>query len=121
MRVVKIDDCLQDIPRLRFVKIDVEGAEPMVIDGMSNLISRFMPVLLFEFYPDFIRLTSQCDPQKFLDQIIEYGYKLRVIGQDGNISEVLRPSQVMRLPTDRGRTHVDVLALPEDFKGFPTL
>ena len=121
VRVVKIDDCLQDIPRLRFVKIDVEGAEPMVIDGMSNLISRFMPVLLFEFYPDFIRLTSQCDPQKFLDQIIEYGYKLRVIGQDGNISEVLRPSQVMRLPTDRGRTHVDVLALPEDFKGFPTL
>ena len=53
VRVVKIDDCLRDIPRLRFVKIDVEGAEPMAVDGMSNLISRFMPALLFELLSRF--------------------------------------------------------------------
>ena len=66
-------------------------------------------------------MTSQCDPQQFLDKIIEYGYKLRVIGQDPVISEVLQPAQVMRFHTDLGRTLVDVLALPEDFKGSLTL
>jgi hypothetical protein len=117
VRVVKIDDCLGDIPQLRFVKIDVEGAEPLTIAGMSQLITRFKPALLFEFYPDFIRMTSQVDPLQFLHEIIDYGYELHVVGQEPIISDALKPAQIMDIHIERGRTHVDILALSETFEG----
>jgi FkbM family methyltransferase len=115
---VKIDECLGDIPRLRFVKIDAEGSEPMVVAGMSKLITHHKPILLFEFFPDFIRLTGQCDPEQFLDQIIAYGYKLHVIGGTRLLTEVSAPSEVMLTLKDIGHTHVDILALPADSKDF---
>jgi FkbM family methyltransferase len=116
VRVVKIDECLGDIPRLRFVKIDVEGAEPMAIAGMSRLITDHKPILLFEFFPNFIRLTSQSDPEQFLDQIIAYGYRLHVIGATPLLSEVSAPSEVMFSLKESGHTLVDILALPANFE-----
>lgn len=116
VRIVKIDEYLGDIPRLRFVKIDAEGAEPMVVAGMSELITLHRPILLFEFFPDFIRMTSQSDPEQFLEQIIGCGYRLFVIGSAPILTEVPAPSQVMLIHKDSGNTHVDILALPAELK-----
>ena len=91
----------------------------MVMGGMSELIAHHRPILLFEFFPDFIRMTSQSDPERFLEQIIGYGYKLHVIGQAPLLTEVSAPSQVMLMHKDTGNTHVDILALPEELKDSP--
>jgi len=37
--------------RLDLIKMDVEGAEPLVIEGALNALSRFHPVLYFELIP----------------------------------------------------------------------
>ncbi len=119
VRIVKIDDCLGHIPRLHFVKIDAEGAEPMVVSGMSDLITRHRPILLFEFFPDFISMTSQIDPQRFLGQITDFGYRLHVVGETRRLTEASTPSQIMLKQKDSGITHVDILAIPVELKGSP--
>lgn len=119
VKVVKIDECLRGIPRLRFVKIDAEGAEPMVVAGMSELITLHRPLLLFEFFPDFIRITSQSDPEQFLDQIFAHGYKLFVTGETPLLTEISDSAQVMRLHEESGNTHVDILAIPEELEDSP--
>ena len=43
-----LDDVLTDLTRLHFIKIDVEGAETMVMQGAANLIRRFAPFIIFE-------------------------------------------------------------------------
>jgi hypothetical protein len=45
--MVTLDD-LADLPRLRLVKIDVEGMEGEVIEGAAKLIARFRPLLYVE-------------------------------------------------------------------------
>lgn len=45
--VVKLDDLL-DIPRLKLLKVDVEGMESEVIAGATNLIARCKPILYVE-------------------------------------------------------------------------
>jgi len=51
VRVVRIDDCLSDIPRLRFVKIDVEGQETAVLQGARQTLARWQPNIQVEIIP----------------------------------------------------------------------
>ena len=39
------------LDRLDFIKIDVEGAEPLVFDGARQTLTRFRPAILFEVNP----------------------------------------------------------------------
>lgn len=50
VRVVALDDFIsaEKLPRPDFVKIDVEGVEPEVIQGMIRTISEARPILLYE-------------------------------------------------------------------------
>jgi FkbM family methyltransferase len=43
---------------LRFVKIDVEGAEPLVLDGMRKLLASSEPVLWLEVNPNSLRAAG---------------------------------------------------------------
>lgn len=77
VRVVALDDFIQE-ERLRIptvVKIDVEGLELDVIQGMARTISKSKPVLLFEI--DDGNLDSFCRRWQELDQLItSFGYRI---------------------------------------------
>ncbi len=65
---VRLDSCL-DLPRLKLLKIDVEGMELEVIGGARNLIARFQPVLYVE--------NDRQDKSKDLIELIwSLGYRL---------------------------------------------
>jgi FkbM family methyltransferase len=51
-----LDDLVPDAERLRFIKIDVEGAEAIVIQGARRIIGRARPCVIFEG-----RLTDSAD------------------------------------------------------------
>jgi FkbM family methyltransferase len=55
------------------MKIDVEGAEPLVWEGMDEP----PPYILFEFVPSQIRALDN-DPLLFLETLVAEGYRLRV-------------------------------------------
>jgi hypothetical protein len=73
-----LDDALGDLPRLDFVKMDIEGHEPLALAGFSRLIGRHRPVLLLEFNPRCLIDLQRQDPLAFLKQIFAFYAQVRV-------------------------------------------
>lgn len=53
VRARTLDDLVSEhaLERLDFIKIDVEGAEPLVLEGARRTLKRFKPTILFEVNP----------------------------------------------------------------------
>ena len=49
---IRLDDAYLDLPRLDFIKCDVEGHELNVLNGAMGLIAKFRPLLLIEIGGD---------------------------------------------------------------------
>lgn len=50
VKSLKLDDYFDE--KIDFIKIDVEGAEPLVIEGMQNLLEKYRPTIVMEYLPD---------------------------------------------------------------------
>ncbi len=65
-----------------FIKIDVQGAEGQVLDGMKEILSKTTPTyLILEFWPEALR-KCQTDPQRLIHQIADAGFTIRVVADD---------------------------------------
>ena len=63
-------------PRVDVVKMDIEGAEPMAIEGMSELFRRSDNLrLVIEFAPDILR-ASGVSPKDFLTLLTSLGLRI---------------------------------------------
>jgi FkbM family methyltransferase len=68
--------CKQNhISSVDLVKIDVEGAEELVLKGMQDALRQPTITLCIEFFPDALR-DAGSDPIKFLDTLASYGFSL---------------------------------------------
>jgi len=81
----RLDD--RNVLPVNFVKIDSEGCEPEVWDGMQALLDRSgrddQPfACCMEFSPH-----RYPDPAAFLKQIRDAGFEVRLVGFDANVSE----------------------------------
>ena len=74
---MRFDDL--DIPRVDVVKIDVEGAEPLVFRGATATIERDRPVIVFEFSCEMTERVSGVAPRDHLEMFASYGYTLSLI------------------------------------------
>jgi FkbM family methyltransferase len=75
---VVLDQALEDLPKLNFVKMDIEGHEPEALDGLRRTIARDRPTLLLEFNPRCLGLQRQ-NPRAFLNQIFALYPRVRII------------------------------------------
>jgi FkbM family methyltransferase len=73
VRAVRLDELLPDIAP-DVIKIDVEGAEPMVFAGAVNALKRRRPIILSELFPDQLMKVSGKTPVQYIQQMEEYGY-----------------------------------------------
>ncbi|HEU4619396.1 MAG TPA: hypothetical protein VFV10_15265 [Gammaproteobacteria bacterium] len=71
------------------VKIDVEGAEPLVINGLQRTLAEHPEaVLVFEFSPSYVE-SFGVDPRAFLADLQGRGYSIARIDEgDEGVSEV---------------------------------
>jgi FkbM family methyltransferase len=89
---IAFDDFAEDagIGTVDLIKIDTEGSEAHVLQGMrKTLAANTNIVLLCEFNAERIR-SSNCDPETSVDSIMEAGFKLRLVNYDGSIREISR-------------------------------
>lgn len=63
-----------------FVKIDVEGAEPLAIAGAQRMLREDRPVVLSELHPLQLDRVSNASPAAFVDQMRELGYRCYLLG-----------------------------------------
>jgi hypothetical protein len=69
-----LDDYIPSGESLDFVKIDVEGAEARVLEGMRRLLRSARPIVLVEFHDD-----AGWDGRRHL---LEAGYRLETLAGD---------------------------------------
>ena len=78
--MVALDDL--DIRRpVRLIKMDVEGAEPLVVRGGARLLAEDRPLIISELHPAQLERVSGISAADFLDEMRRLGY--RAITIDG--------------------------------------
>jgi FkbM family methyltransferase len=73
VRTLRLDDVVREelLERVDLVKLDVEGAERLVLDGATETLARFHPMLLLE-----VNATTFAGPEPLAGWLRERGYSL---------------------------------------------
>ena len=73
-----IDKCIEDnnLKDVYFVKIDTEGFEPYIIEGMSNCLSKHKPIIYFEIH-GVTEHEKQQDIYRIFKFLLNYNYNMR--------------------------------------------
>lgn len=80
---VTVDELTANLDRLDFIKIDVEGAEEEVIEGLRGTMERFKPAIVLEF-----NAARYRNPMGFLDRLIAIYGPPRIINFYADAVEV---------------------------------
>jgi FkbM family methyltransferase len=92
-----------------FIKIDVEGAEKLVLDGAGPILDRDRPIILSEINHDNLMRTSRISGADYIRYLEERGYVMTDILPDGRCGGRVSPAQV-QASTDV----LNLACLPED-------
>jgi FkbM family methyltransferase len=90
LRGVALDSFLasRGIREVGFIKSDTEGAEPLVVAGMRQLLSSApKPNLLLEYNPRAVRFGGT-QPEELVKHLEEFGYEVRAIAPDGSLGGI---------------------------------
>jgi FkbM family methyltransferase len=75
----RIDDLVTPGSRVDFIKMDIQGAEPIAIRGAERVLMENPGiVLLFEYWPDGIRRSGN-DPDQLLTHLRGLGFTLQAV------------------------------------------
>lgn len=74
--------------KIDFIKIDVEGSEMRVLQGMTDLLEKYMPIMLIELNRRALNL-AETSPEAVAKFLSDMGYKLYVIKQRGVLESML--------------------------------
>ncbi len=97
--VTTLDRMAADWDRLDFIKIDVEGLEPAVLDGAKGVIEKFHPTMLIEVNVKALRMKGY-SPADIYQRLRAFGYQCAVT----------RPGDTTASP------EIDILCVPKPAK-----
>jgi FkbM family methyltransferase len=95
--VARLDEMLPacGIDQVQLLKVDVEGAEPGVLRGAEELLSRgAIRKMLLEFIPEFMQEMSE-PIDRYVEFLISYGFRFRGIEADGSLQRILSKDDLM--------------------------
>ena len=82
-------------PEIALLKIDVEGAEPLVLKGAEDLLRRrAIRAMLVEFIPEFMREMGH-DLDAYVQYVRGFGYEFFRVEDQGAIGSQMTPAQVV--------------------------
>jgi FkbM family methyltransferase len=84
---MRLDDLIEP-KRLDFMKIDVEGAEYLVIQGARSLLQKHRPLIVAEFSLDMIGRISRISGADYLKFIQSLEYDVVTLGTSGKVEAV---------------------------------
>jgi FkbM family methyltransferase len=81
-------DALEIRRPVRFIKMDVEGAEPLVVRGASRILAEDRPTIVSELHPVQLQRASGTTADAFLDHVRALGYRAHFV-EHGSIGAPL--------------------------------
>lgn len=103
-----LDDLLGHLDRVDLVKVDVEGAEGLVVDGAARVLGGLRPTLLCEFSPGSLLERSGRTGDRFVDQLIGLGYDVAQLTASGERVALADGAAAMAAQAAQGGTHIDL-------------
>ncbi len=101
----------QDIS-IDFIKMDIEGAEMVALQGMENLIRKTRNLkLVTEFNPNFLTGAGY-SPEAFLRNLTEHGFKLHDLNEETGIIEPCYFDSLLKAYI--GREYTNLLGVKEE-------
>ncbi len=92
VRTLTVDEAIPADTPVRLVKIDTQGFEVAVLEGMRQVIARHHPAILFEMWPYGLTKAGY-DPAAPPSMVVKAGYRLYRLGSTlepiGSIQEML--------------------------------
>lgn len=88
--VTTVDAILDDlrVPQVDFIKMDVQGYEGHVVEGMRRCLQQTCPLtVLSEFWPEGLRKAGS-DPIRLLKSFGDSGFTLHHLRDDGELSPI---------------------------------
>jgi FkbM family methyltransferase len=118
---IVLDEELAHLPAIDFVKMDIEGHEPSVLQGFSSLIRKHNPILLTEFNPRCLVDVQGTQPIAYVEQLLTYYSRLQVITPFGDSVTFTDADAVMQYWWERDRELVCQKLLPERMLHFDVI
>lgn len=113
VKSVRADDVPNE--RVSFVKLDVEGHEPVVLTGMPRILKEDRPIILTEVNEHWL-CRANSSGKAYMRQLAEYGYILRRI-EDASVIEIddvflnkLESINILAIPAERDLEMVDEIS-----------
>jgi hypothetical protein len=93
--VTTVDEFVRDQNiAVDLVKMDAEGAEMHVLEGMAETISKNPHMkIITEFGTEHIE-RNNCSPSAFLERLRSYGFKLYAVNDDTHTRLLITPDNV---------------------------
>ena len=108
---IKLDDYFKDSNNIDFIKIDVEGAEYDVFNGMQKTLNKNKNLkIITEFCPAWL---EKCDrnPGEYLEELMEQGFKFYNINERKKKINLIGVSKLLdEYPPNRWR-HTNLLCV----------
>jgi FkbM family methyltransferase len=114
VQAVTLDEFLKDEPRIDIIKMDIEGAEWLALQGMHQLIQRHRPAIFTEFHPVALETVSGITPELYLSQLRDLEYEVFLVRTDGQGYTRHSNDEIMKRLTRSGGTHLNLLTCPKE-------
>jgi FkbM family methyltransferase len=95
--VVALDDLALPRP-IGFIKIDVEGSEPLVFRGGDRLLREDRPLIFSEIHPRQLRIVANVSPREYIAEMVARGYECRRIDDGKPLVDVDELTNVVFVP-----------------------
>jgi len=94
IETVKLDDYFKGYKgRIDFLKMDIQGVEPIALKGMETLLEKHRPKILTEFWPAGLKQFG-IDPVEYFNLLVIKGFKLYDINED---DDTVEPANINKL------------------------
>lgn len=105
--MVKTVNFLKYFPRQKVdvIKIDIDGSEPLIIEGLCQLIYYNGGMEIIMEYSPYLWQSSRSDPRAILQKFADRNFSFDIIKREDG---TLVPTTVDQLAAYKGETHIDI-------------
>jgi FkbM family methyltransferase len=90
------------------VKVDVQGAEALVVEGGRRLLGLPRVTVILEFWPEALERAS-ADPARLLADLEDLGYSFEDVGNPERDRRPLAPAEILATCRSRSQTWMNLL------------